>query len=76
VPISCDTFTKFDRKDRCGFDLISDALPFGQLWYERAEDAIGYAKFFSRSHEAVIRVYDEAGNVIPTYKHAGEFKEW
>jgi hypothetical protein len=25
-------------------------------------NAIGYAKFFSRSHAAVIRVYDEAGN--------------
>ncbi len=21
------------RKDRRGFDLISDALPFGRLWY-------------------------------------------
>jgi hypothetical protein len=36
--------------------------------------AIDYAKFFSRSDQAVIRVYDEAGNVIET--HAGEFKEW
>ena len=26
--------------------------------------AIGYAKFLSRSHRAVIRVYDDAGNVI------------
>ena len=25
---------------------------------------------------AVIRVYDEAGNVIETHEHAGEFKEW
>ena len=30
----------------------------------------------SRSHDAVIRVYDEAGNVIETHEHAGEFKEW
>ena len=37
--------------------------------------AIGYAKFYSRSHDAVIRVYDEAGNVIETHEHAGEFKE-
>jgi hypothetical protein len=29
--------------------------------------AIGYAKFFSRSHNAVIRVYDAAGNVIETH---------
>jgi hypothetical protein len=34
-----------------------------------------YAKFRSRSHDAVIRVYDEAGNVIETHEHAGEFKE-
>ena len=32
--------------------------------------------FYSRSHDAVIRVYDEAGNVIETHEHAGEFKEW
>jgi hypothetical protein len=38
-------------------------------------NAIGYAKFRSRSHDAVIRVYDEAGNVIGTHEHAGEFKE-
>ena len=26
--------------------------------------------------DAVIRVYDEAGNVIETHEHAGDFKEW
>ena len=35
----------------------------------------GYAKFYSRSHDAVIGVYDEAGNVIETHKHKGDFKE-
>jgi hypothetical protein len=29
-----------------------------------------------RSHQAVIRVYDAAGNVIETREHTGEFKEW
>jgi hypothetical protein len=38
-------------------------------------NAIGYAKFYSRSHDAVIRVYDAAGNVIETHEHAGDFKE-
>jgi hypothetical protein len=38
--------------------------------------AIGCAKFFSRSHDAVIRVYDETGNVIETHEHTGEFREW
>jgi hypothetical protein len=28
-----------------------------------------------QTHNAVIRVYDEAGNVIETHEHAGEFKE-
>jgi hypothetical protein len=43
------------RKDHRGFDLISDALPFGRLWYgapNAISNAIGYAKFFSRSHDA------------------------
>ena len=35
-------------------------------------NAIGYAKHRSRSHRAVIRVYDEAGNVIDRHEHAGE----
>ena len=38
-------------------------------------NAIGYARFYSRSHGAVIRVYDEADAVIETHKQAGDFKE-
>ena len=52
------------RKDKRGVDLISDLLPFGRLWYLEVNHAIGYAKFYSRSHDAVIRVYDEVGSVI------------
>jgi hypothetical protein len=55
------------RKDHRGVDLISDALPFGRLWYGEPNgisNAIDYAKHRSRSHKAVIRVYDQAGNVI------------
>jgi hypothetical protein len=40
------------RADPRGFDLISDALPFGRLWYagqNAANHAISYAKFRSRS---------------------------
>ena len=40
-----------------------------------SSNAIGYAKFYSRSHDAVIRVYDAAGNVIETHQHADGFKE-
>jgi hypothetical protein len=65
------------RKDKRGFDLISDALPFDRLWYGEPgaiSNAIDYARFRSRSHDAVIRVYDDAGNVIETHEHVGEFK--
>ena len=38
-----------------------------QLWHPPLKpDAIAYAKFCSRSHDAVIRVYDKAGKVIQT----------
>jgi hypothetical protein len=66
------------RKDRRGFDLISDALPFGRLWYAEPNaisNAVGYAKFYSRSHDAVIRVFDESGTVIETHEHRGNFQE-
>jgi hypothetical protein len=66
-------------KDHRGIDLISDALPFGRLWYgepNAVSNAIGYPKFYSRSHDSVIRVYDETGNVIETHEHKGDFKEW
>ena len=49
------------REDKRGFDLISDALPFGQLWYDTPDNAVGYAMQSSHSHDAVIRVYDAAG---------------
>jgi hypothetical protein len=61
-----------------GIDLISDALPFGRLWYDEPNaisNAVGYAMHYSRSHSALIRVYDKAGNVIKTHKHAGDFRE-
>jgi hypothetical protein len=62
-------------EDHRGVDLISDALPFGRLWYDTPDNAIGYAMHYSRSADAVIRVYDAAGNVIKTHEHAGDFKE-
>ena len=63
-------------KNKRGVDLISDALPFDRLWYCEASNAIGYAKFYSRSHDALIRVYDESRNVIETHEHKGDFREW
>jgi hypothetical protein len=74
-----DVYEVHPRKDHRGVTLISDALPFGRLWYAEPDaisNAIGFAKLFGRSHDAVIRVYDQAGNVIETHEHASEFKEW
>ena len=59
------------RKDHRGVDLISDVLPFGRLWYgepNAVANAIGYVMRRSRSHDAVIRVYAPAGNVIQTHE--------
>jgi len=51
-------------------------VPSGYSGPDAIRKAIGYAKFYSRSHDAVLRVYDEAGNVIETREHTGDFKEW
>ena len=62
-----------------GCDLISYVLRFGRLWFagpKAISNAIQFAKFNSRSHDAVILVYDTAGNVIDVHTHTGDFKEW
>jgi hypothetical protein len=68
------------RADKRDVDLISDALPYSPLWYRgphALRDAIDYAKFYSRLHDAVIRVYDEAGNVVERHgQAAGDFREF
>ena len=74
-----DVYEIRPRPDKQGVDLISDALPFGRLWYGEPDaiaNAIDYAKSLSRSHDAVIRIFDDAGNVMATHKHAGDFREW
>jgi hypothetical protein len=66
------------RRAMAGFRFVFDALPFGRLWYGEPDaiaNAIDYAKRRSRSCRAVIRVYDDAGNVIEIQEHAGDFKE-
>jgi len=47
-----------------------------QTWPFAISNIVDHAKFYSRSHDAVIRVYDDAGNVIETHEHKGDFKEW
>jgi hypothetical protein len=63
------------HQDTAAFHSVKP-VPSGGLWYTKPDDAVDYAKFFSRSHNAVIRFYDGAGNVIETHRQTGEFKEW
>ncbi len=76
LPVLLRSRSRFTKsagpKDKRGFDLISDVLPFGRLWYDTPDHAIGYAMHSSRSHDAVIRVYDDAGNVIATREYTGD----
>ena len=63
---------------RCFYRLYfhATAMSIGTYGEPNAiSNAIGYAKFFSRSHDAVIRVSDEGGNVIETHEHAGDSRE-
>jgi hypothetical protein len=56
---------------------MSDALRFGSLWYSgpnAVSNAIDFAKFYSRSHDAVICVFDEAVSVIDRQEHAGNLE--
>ena len=60
------------RRDHRGVNLISNALPFGRLWYAEPnaiENAIDYVNHRGPG------VYDDAGNVIETHERAGDFKE-
>ena len=63
-------------KYRSTFDLISNVLPFGRSGaFLAAATAVRQAKSYSGSHPAVIRIYNDTGNVIETHEHKGERKE-
>jgi hypothetical protein len=62
------------RKDWHGFDLVGHRVPLGELRFEGPDaivDAVNYAKFYSRSHPGIIRVFDESGAVVWTADSAG-----
>ena len=68
-----DVYEIRPRKDRDGFDLISDRLRYGPIWFAGSDAvrcAVAYAKYRSRcrSHQAIIRVFDEEGNVTRTHE--------
>ena len=66
------------RNDKRGVDLISDALPFGKLWYggpAAVSNAVGYAKCYGRSCDVVVRVFNEGGDLVETHEHTRQFQE-
>ena len=56
------------RADKHGFDLSSDTLPYSPLWYRGLNaivDAVGgLCKVLQPAIPIVIRIYDDAGNLI------------
>ena len=63
IPVE-DVYEVRPREDRDGFDLISDRLRYGPIWYagpDAVRCAVAYAKYCSHScsRPAVIRVFDE-----------------
>jgi hypothetical protein len=75
-----DVYQIRPREERDGFDLIGDRLQDGPIWYagpDAVRRAVAYAKYrsCSRSRRAIIRVFYEAGNVLETHEHKGDFKE-
>jgi hypothetical protein len=68
-----DVYEIRPRKDQDGFDLISDCLRRGPIWYagpDAVRYAVAYAKYrsCSRSRWAIIRVFNEAGKVTETHE--------
>jgi hypothetical protein len=47
----------------------------GEAEPNAVSNAIGHAKFYTRSHESVIRVFDESGALIETQEANGDFRE-
>ena len=68
-----DVYEIRPRKGRDGFDLISDGLRRGPIWYagpDAVRNAIAVAKYRSRSRSrwAIIRVFNESGQVTEAHE--------
>jgi hypothetical protein len=68
-----DVYEIRPRKKRDGFDLLSDGLRRGPIWYagpDAVRNAVAFAKYRSRSRSrwAIIRVFNEFGKVTETHE--------
>ncbi len=58
------------RKDHRGFDLISDVLPFGRLWYgepNAISNAIGYGKLAALPTKVIATATEYACDQIVSF---------
>ena len=68
-----DLYEVRPRKDRDGFDLISELFRYGPIWYagpDAVRNAVAYAKYrsHSRSQRAIIRVLDDSGALVQMHE--------
>jgi hypothetical protein len=68
-----DVYEIRPRKERDGFDLISDRFRRGPIWYagpDAVRNAVAFAKYCSRSRSrwVIIRVFNESGRVIEAHE--------
>jgi hypothetical protein len=68
-----DVYEIRPRKQRDGFDLVSDCFRRGPIWYagpDAVRNAVAFAKYCSRSRSrwAIIRVFNGSGRVTETHE--------
>ena len=69
-----DQYKVRPRKTHDGWNLESERLSHGSLWYESESAAVGYAKWNSRVNGCRIEILDEQDQVVRTDEFtAGDF---
>jgi hypothetical protein len=73
LTVAHDLYEVRPRRDRDGFDLVSELFRYGPIWYagpDAIQKAIAYAKYRShfRSQRAIIRVLDHSGTVVQMHE--------
>jgi hypothetical protein len=66
MPLEADQYRVRPRKKRDGFNLESQRLSHGALWYTNEGDAISYAKSLSRVNGCKIEIVGQAGKILRT----------
>jgi hypothetical protein len=71
-----DVYEIRPRRERDGFDLISDRLLDGPIPYagpDAVRNAVAYAKYYSwlRSRRAIVRVLNHSGALVEGFKPQG-----